>query len=152
MSFTQIYAKTRSNLNRAAGSHDFAWDDPAAADKRALLAELAAIARELGLKPTLCAQPDLLSPGLEPARCIDAGRLSDVAGRPIAARAKGNRPGCLCAESRDIAAYDSCPHGCVYCYAVRRPELAKRNFQAHDPDSPFPITPKAAGTEKADGG
>ncbi len=142
-SFAHIYAKTRSNLNRAAESHGFTWDDPAAADKRALLAELAAIARELGLKPTLCAQPDLLSPhlglGLEPARCIDAERLSDIAGRPIAARAKGNRPGCLCAESRDIGAYDSCPHGCVYCYAVRRPELAKRNFQAHDPESPFTI-------------
>ena len=149
-SFTQIYAKTRSNLNRATQSHDFAWDDPADDDKRALLAELAAIAQDLGFKPTLCAQPDLLSPGLEPARCIDVERLSDVAGRSIAARAKGNRPGCLCAESRDIGAYDSCPHGCVYCYAVRRPELAKRNFRAHDPDSPFPTTPKSAGAEKAD--
>ncbi len=149
-SFAQIYAKTRSNLNRAARSHDFTWNDPAQADKRALLAELAAIARDLGLKPTLCAQTDLLSPGLEAARCIDAERLSEIAGRPIAARAKGNRPGCLCAESRDIGAYDSCPHGCVYCYAVRRPELAKRNHRAHDPDSPFPIAAKAAGAEKAE--
>jgi hypothetical protein len=33
---------------------------------------------------------------------------------------------------------------------VRRPELAKRNFQAHDPDSPFPIAAKAAGAEKAE--
>jgi hypothetical protein len=148
-SFAQIYAKTRSNLNRAAQDHGFTWDDPPEADKRALLAELAAIARDLGLKPTLCAQPELLSPGLEPARCIDAERLSDIAGRPIAARVKGNRPGCLCAESRDIGGYDSCPHGCTYCYAVRRPELAKRNHRAHDPDSPFPIAPKAAAAAKA---
>ncbi len=150
-SFAQIYAKTRSNLNRAAQSHVFTWDDPADENKRRLLAELAAIAREQGLKPTLCAQPDLLSPGLEPARCIDAERLSDIAGQPIAARTKGNRPGCLCAESRDIGAYDSCPHGCVYCYAVRRPELAKRNFQVHEPDSPFLVVPKAARAEKAGG-
>ncbi len=148
-SFAQIYAKTRNNLNRAASSHGFTWDDPAEADKRALLAELAAMARELGLKPTLCAQPDLLSPGLEAARCIDAERLSDIAGRPIAARAKGNRPGCLCAESRDIGAYDSCRHGCVYCYAVRRPELATRNYRAHDPESPFLVVPKVAGAVKA---
>ena len=148
-SCAQIYAKTRSNLNRAAHSHGFTWDDPAEADKRALLAELAAMARELGMKPTLCAQPELLSPGLEAARCIDAERLSDIAGRPIAAPTKGNRPGCLCAESRDIGAYDSCPHGCVYCYAVRRPELAKRNYRAHDPESPFLVVPKVAGTVKA---
>ncbi len=150
-SCAQIYAKTRRNLDRAAQSHEFTWDDPADENKRRLLAELAAIAREQGLKPTLCAQPDLLSPGLEPARCIDAERLSDIAGQQIAARTKGNRPGCLCAESRDIGAYDSCPHGCVYCYAVRRPELAKRNFQVHEPDSPLLVVPKAARAEKAGG-
>ncbi|MEE8189833.1 MAG: DUF1848 domain-containing protein [Kiloniellales bacterium] len=134
-SFAQIYAKTRANLDRAAKRHGFTWSDPPMDEKRALLAELAALAAELGLKPSLCAQPDLMEPGLEPARCIDAGRLSDVAGREIAARTKGNRPGCLCAESRDIGAYDTCPHGCVYCYAVRSAALAKRNHRGHDPAS-----------------
>jgi Domain of unknown function (DUF1848) len=69
-----------------------------------------------------------------PARCVDAARLSDVAGRPIAARQKGNRPGCECAESRDIGAYDTCPHGCVYCYAVQNRSRAQARFKAHDPD------------------
>ncbi len=144
-SFAQIYAKTRRNLSRAAGHHGFTWNDPARAEKRALLADLAGIAADLGLKPTLCAQPDLLSPGLQPARCIDAERLSKIAGRPLGARTKGNRPGCLCAESRDIGAYDSCPHGCVYCYAVRTPGLAKRGYRAHDPDSPHLIAPPPRG-------
>jgi hypothetical protein len=141
LSFTQIYAKTRVNMGRAAERHGFSWRDPDDGEKRALLAELAGIATEFGLRPSLCAQPALLSPGLEAARCIDAGRLSDVAGRPVMARTKGNRPGCLCAESRDIGAYDSCPHGCVYCYAVRRPEAAKRRHSAHDPDSEVLIAP-----------
>jgi hypothetical protein len=141
-SFAQIYAKTRRNLNRAAARQGFAWHDPPEADKRALLAELGEIARGLGLRPTLCAQPALLSPGLGPARCIDAGRLSALAGRAIGARTKGNRPGCLCAESRDIGAYDSCPHGCVYCYAVRNPGLAKRAYRAHGSASPFLIAPR----------
>lgn len=133
-SFAHVYAKTQSNLDRAAERHGFTWHDPAAEEKAALLGELAAIAGSCGLRPTLCAQPDLLVEGLAPARCIDAERLSEVAGRPIAAKTKGNRPGCLCAESRDIGAYDTCPHGCTYCYAVRRPEVAKRNHRAHDPD------------------
>ncbi len=144
-SCAQIYAKTRHNLNRAAAAHGFTWHDPPEADKRALLNELAEVARDLGLTATLCAQPELLSPGLVPARCIDAGRLSAVAGRAIGARTKGNRPGCLCAESRDIGAYDSCPHGCVYCYAVRNPGLAKRRYQTHDPASPFLIPPQTVG-------
>jgi DNA repair photolyase len=59
--------------------------------------------------------------------------LSDVAERPIAARESGNRPGCRCALSRDIGAYDTCPHGCVYCYAVTERDRTVANFRAHDP-------------------
>lgn len=135
LSFAQIYAKTRRNLDRAAARHGFTWEDPAAAAKTALLRDLAIIAADHGFLATLCSQPDLLGPGLTPARCIDAGRLSDMAGKAIAAKTKGNRPGCLCALSRDIGAYDTCPHGCTYCYAVRRPDLAKRNHRAQDPAS-----------------
>ena len=135
LSFTQVYAKTRRNSQQAAKAHGFTWSDPDATAKRALLGDLARIALDHGLQPTLCSQPELLAAPLRPARCIDAERLSDVAGRPIAAATKGNRPGCLCAQSRDIGAYDSCPHGCVYCYAVRSPALAKRRHRAHDPAS-----------------
>jgi hypothetical protein len=75
-------------------------------------------------------------PGVEAAACIDAARLSDLAGRPIAARPKPHRT-CACAESRDIGAYDTCPHGCAYCYAVRNRDLAKRRHAEHDPAAPF---------------
>ena len=132
LSFANIYRKTRRNSDRAALRHGFTWSDPEAEDKRALIGDLAAAATDHGLKATLCAQPDLLCDTVPPARCIDAERLSDLAGAAIAAKTKGNRPGCLCAESRDIGAYDTCPHGCVYCYAVRRPELAKQRYREHD--------------------
>jgi DNA repair photolyase len=75
-------------------------------------------------------------PGVEAARCIDAGRLGDCAGYAITARQKGNRPDCRCAESRDIGDYDTCPHGCVYCYAVRSQALARARYHEHDPNSP----------------
>jgi hypothetical protein len=133
LSFAHVYRKTRVNTERAARRHGFTWRDPGAGEKRALLAELAGLARSHGLRASLCAQPELLGGGLEGARCIDAGRLSDLAGRAIEAETKGNRPGCLCARSRDLGAYDTCPHGCVYCYAVSRPQLAKRRHRAHDP-------------------
>jgi hypothetical protein len=129
------YKKTRRNLDRAARRHSFAWADPTLDEKRALLARLTAIAAEHGIAATLCSQPELLAPGLGEARCVDGARLSDVAERTIAAREKGNRPGCRCALSRDIGAYDTCPHGCVYCYAVADRDRAVANFRAHDPEA-----------------
>lgn len=118
VSTMQPYRKTARRLDAAARERGFVWRDPDGDEKRVLLARLAEIAGNEGMRLTLCSQPDLESPDIRGASCIDAERLSDVAGREIAARRKGNRPGCLCVESRDIGAYDSCAHGCVYCYAV----------------------------------
>ena len=127
------YKKTRRNLDRAARRHGFVWYDPSLEEKQGLLARLAAVAADQGIAATLCSQPELLVPGLGEARCVDAERLSDIAERPIAARESGNRPGCRCALSRDIGAYDTCPHGCVYCYAVADRDRTVANFRAHDP-------------------
>lgn len=137
LSVMHPYRKTRRNLDRAAGQHGFQWRDPPPEEKRQLLGRLAAIAAEHGIAPTLCSQPELLVPGLGEAHCIDAERLADVAQRPIAACASGNRPGCRCALSRDIGAYDTCPHGCVYCYAVADRARAVANFRSHDPEAPM---------------
>ena len=135
LSFAQIYRKTRRNTERAAITHGFEWSDPDPETKQRLLSNLGDIAAGYDIRPTLCSQPVFETPALVGARCIDVDRLSDIAGIPLAARTKGNRPGCLCAESRDIGAYDSCPHGCVYCYAVTSQDAAKRRYRAHDPDS-----------------
>lgn len=141
VSFADFYAKTAAHLRAAATRHGFAWRDPAAAEKRDLTRRLAAIAADNGMTLTLCVEPDLLVDGIAAARCVDALRLSDVAGHPIRAREKGNRAGCACAETRDIGAYDSCVQGCVYCYAVRSPAAARRRLQTHDPDGEFLIAP-----------
>jgi hypothetical protein len=142
ISFANPYRKTVRNLDAAARAHDFAWSDPPAADKRALAGRLATLAAERGMALTLCSQADLIVSGTKPAACIDARRLEAVAAdwglpRLIPARVKGNRPGCRCHESRDIGAYDTCPHGCVYCYAVGSRAAARRRFAAHDPEDAF---------------
>ncbi len=77
------------------------------------------------MRLTVCSQPTLIGPESGEARCIDADRLADVAQRVFVAKEKGNRP------------YDSCPHGCVYCYAVANRERAVSRHREHDPSSPF---------------
>lgn len=134
LSFAQPYRKTTRNLDAAAQRGAFSWNDPPDDEKRALLADLAAIAADHGMRPTLCSQPHLLSPGIREARCIDAERLSDIAGETIAAPEKGNRPDCRCALARDIGAYDTCTQGCAYCYAVTSRDGARRRRRGHDPE------------------
>lgn len=136
VSTAHIYKKTLRRLDRAAKRHDFTWNDPVWGEKRGLLAELSGIAAEYGIETTVCSQPEALTGQLAPARCIDAARLSDVAGYDIRARQKGNREGCLCAESRDIGAYDTCAHGCVYCYAVSNHERAVGKMRALNGQAP----------------
>jgi hypothetical protein len=134
-SFAHLYRKSRRNIERAASKHQFVWSDPDDGSKRLLLSALGSISAARGIQPTLCSQPELLPSGYAASRCIDLNRLSEIAGVSIKGREKGNRPGCHCAESRDIGAYDTCPHGCVYCYAVTAQDTAKQRVRAHDPSS-----------------
>lgn len=141
ISFAQIYRKTLRNMNAAARRHSFTWEDPVDEIKRALVLELAQVAKAHGIQLTVCAQPEYVVGDARPAYCIDAARLSDVAGRPIIAPMKGNRPGCACYAARDIGEYDTCPHGCVYCYAVADRRKALRRHKAHDPSGEFLFPP-----------
>ena len=147
VSVAQVYRKTARNMAQAAQSFDFEWRDPAASEKTALLGELAEIAADHGMKLTLCGQPELLAGGVTEASCIDAARLSDAAGRTISAEHKPHRKTCACDASRDIGAYDTCPHGCAYCYAVGTQALAKRRFAAHDPAGEFLFPPEGKFTK-----
>lgn len=141
VSFLRVYAKSRRHLDTAATRHGFDWRDPPLQAKRDLIEALVPIAQSNGMRLSVCAQSELLVPGAIAARCVDAQRLSDIAGHTIRAKARGNRAGCGCAESRDIGAYDTCPHGCAYCYAVQNPDTARRRFQSHHPESEFLFDP-----------
>ena len=134
VSFVHFYRKTTRNLKRITTEYGLAIHDPTPEEKQRLVAELATICSEFGITLTVCSQPEYASGNA--AQCIDADRLSRVADRTVTAAVKGNRPGCMCHEARDIGAYDTCPHGCVYCYAVRSRDAAKVNHREHNPANP----------------
>ena len=145
LSLAHVYRKTARNLDAAARRAVFQWSDPSPPEKAALLSRLAAVAAGHGLKASLCGQPDLLAPGLNEARCIDAKRLERAAGHIIEAAHKPHRARCGCFASRDIGDYDTCPHGCVYCYAVASRERAKANLARHRPDGEDLVAPARSG-------
>lgn len=149
ISFAQIYKKTKRNMDAAARKCGFTWEDPPDEAKLALVRDLVRIAGSNGMKLSVCGQRQYLVPEAFDARCIDAERISTVAGRPVLAASKGHRPECGCFASRDIGEYDTCPHGCVYCYAVQTPALARRRHRQHDPEVEFLVPPAGGASARA---
>jgi len=104
-----------------------------------LARRFAQIGSAYGLAVTTCCEAlDLRSYGVGPACCVDKNRIEGLLGRPLAVKPeKSQRPGCHCAASVDIGAYNTCPHGCVYCYANHSQRSVAENCQRHRPDGEF---------------
>ena len=141
ISIAHVYKKTKRNLDSAARELGFSWADPDMEVKKKLVSALADIADSQKIQLTICSQPELIVAGASVARCVDVDRISRVTSRDVSARLKGNRKECGCYHSIDIGEYDTCPHGCVYCYAVQNPELALERYKQHDPTSEFLFPP-----------
>ncbi len=137
VSFAHFYKKTERNLQALSQKSDFQWQDPAANQTQELLQSMLEIATAEGIKLSICSQPEDLIDGVYPAKCIDFPGLQTLGAGAVKIKQKGNRPGCDCFQSRDIGAYDTCPHGCAYCYAVTNPQKTKADFRDRNPLSEF---------------
>jgi len=138
ISFMEFYAKVKRNLVPLETAHDLQFRDPGIEEKRELAARLAAIAVGHGIALVSCCNDALIGKGdgweVGKARCVDASLLAALfPDRAAPPEAGPTREDCGCALSRDIGAYDTCPHGCFYCYANANQDLARRRHAAQDP-------------------
>lgn len=89
---------------------------------------------------TCCEDIDLSLLGIPRGACIDKTLIEHLSGRKSnISKAKSQRELCNCAESVDIGAYNTCTHGCVYCYANTGMNSVIENKKKHDINSPFLI-------------
>ena len=119
-SFCDYYGKTRKNLEKLLPDHH----EPAREESVLMALELAAIASDQGIKLLSCAHDYLAVGPIGRARCIDPEFLKQVVksdykklfldGTPM----RPTRKECRCAASIDIGSYNTCFHGCAYCYAT----------------------------------
>ncbi len=95
-------------------------------------------ARQHGITLSTCAeQIDLTRFSIGHGACIDAQFIEKLIGCKLRRKKdSGQRKACRCLPSVDIGAYNTCVHGCAYCYAVKNRAAAMRAHCAHDMCSP----------------
>ncbi|MCX7848113.1 MAG: DUF1848 domain-containing protein [bacterium] len=92
--------------------------DPPLDTKRALLRQLAAIARFHAISLQVCCQDELVGGLVKKAHCVDIWRFRELAATTLPnVPRRPTRPTCGCSLSIDIGSYHACPHACLYCYA-----------------------------------
>ncbi len=139
-SFLDPYRKIKGRM-AAAGMRP-----PSAGEERELGLGMLKITGEARLKLESCCETLELA-GVDKGRCVDAELLGRIAGKSIAAgRDRNQRLGCGCACSVDVGMYDTCPNGCLYCYANYRDEIIARNMGQHRADGEMLVGMPVEGT------
>lgn len=138
ISFADLYQKTERNLKTV---DSLIYQDITQQEGQyiKLSSQLAQIAKENGMDIFSCAEDvHLESCGIKHGKCIDDELIKDLFNIDVNhSKDKGQREACGCVKSIDIGVYNTCLHGCKYCYATFNQKLANTNYKKHDPLSPF---------------
>jgi hypothetical protein len=135
-SFATLYNKLQRRLHGAQAGPILR---PGPEERARTFARMAAVAQRNGLPLRVCCDPDIQPGTAPPGACIAPELLAPAWRDPdLASLAKRpTRKACACRESLDLGQYDTCPAGCLYCYATNNPERARANHAAQDPQSPL---------------
>lgn len=130
-SFATYYGKVERQMRQVG----IRYIDPPLDEKQALVETMADTADQHGITLYACCQDLLVAGRAQKAHCVDGDLLAELfPDRPLISQPKPTREQCGCVASRDIGMYDTCPHGCVYCYANQSHQAALSRFRAHQPD------------------
>lgn len=136
VSFSDFYKKTEKNLNKVDGliCTDIVQDLKALQNLSLFMKD---ISHQYGMEIFTCAE-EVETESIAHGKCIDESLLMRAFGISLSnEKDKGQRAACGCIKSVDIGTYNTCLHGCSYCYATYSNERVISNKRAHDPDSPF---------------
>ena len=144
-SFVVKYGKVIRNFDKLQRTEGIKIIDWSNAFKIELANELAAIAGRYGIEMFSCCGDYLVkgsregeSQRIKKAHCINGGIIEELFfPEGLRHKEKPTRKECGCTESTDISTYDTCPHGCVYCYANANKRKAYNAFRNHDKASAF---------------
>lgn len=133
MSFVDYYKKVDKSFKENGIAE---LDD---AKKRELAHKFAVSAEKYDLKLETCAEEiDFSDMGIGHARCVDPALIEKLIGVKIKAdKDRNQRKPCGCISSVDIGAYNTCGHGCLYCYANHSMDSVRRNCSNYDENSPL---------------
>lgn len=135
ISFIDLYVKTKRNVK------DLNLMPITTEDMREIALNLASIVNKYGITiETCCEQIELGDLGIRHGKCIDDKLISEIIGVNLSVENdKNQRQNCGCVKSIDIGAYNTCEHGCLYCYANFSRNTVINNVKKHDSQSPMLI-------------
>ncbi|MCB9211236.1 MAG: DUF1848 domain-containing protein [Ignavibacteriales bacterium] len=134
-SFVDLYAKTERNFNKLTQESNILFYKTSLEEQIEFVNNINSIANKYEIKLYSCAEDQLLNKidAIQKAHCVDADIIEDLCqkNKKVKFKYQPSRIGCGCIDSKDIGYYDSCPHGCIYCYANMNPEKALTNYRKY---------------------
>ncbi|MBD5480107.1 MAG: DUF1848 domain-containing protein [Lachnospiraceae bacterium] len=133
VSFIDLYEKTKRNFRGIRSVTN--------KEQEVLIEAFSHIAKENGLQIHLCCEnASLVRENVDADGCMSKTVLEKALGcRLDVPKKKAARSECFCLLGADIGAYNTCGHGCLYCYANYDMETVAKNRKLHNTSSPLLI-------------